>query len=58
MRRRGNKSDVKSRGLTPEVHLKLRGLSMGEVGGILGVGVKSVDIKRNTHCEGGLLDHY
>lgn len=30
---------------------------MGEVGGILGVGVKSVEIKRNTHCEGDLLEH-
>ena len=31
---------------------------MGEVGGILGVGVKSVEIERNTHCEGDLLEHY
>ena len=29
---------------------------MGEVGGILGVGVKSVEITKNTHCEGDLLE--
>ncbi len=58
MRRRGGKSDVKGCGLTIELHLKLLLLSMGEVGGILGVAVKSVEIKRNTHCEGDLLDHY
>ena len=58
MRRRGNKSDVKSCSLTTELHLKLLLWSVGEVGGILGVGVKSVEIKRNTHCEGDLLEHY
>jgi hypothetical protein len=41
-----------------EVHLILRGLSIGEVGGILGVEVKFVDIKRNTGGEGGQLDEY
>ncbi len=30
---------------------------MGDVVGIFGVGVKAVDIKRNTHCEGDLLEH-
>ncbi len=35
-------SDVKARGLTPEVHLKLRDLSMGEGSGIPGVEVKFV----------------
>ncbi len=48
---------MKSSGLTIELHLKLLFESMGEVGGILGVGVKSVEIKRNTHCEGDLLEH-
>ncbi len=48
---------MKSYGLTIELHLKLLVLSMGEVGGILGVGVKYVEIKRNTHCEGDLLEH-
>ncbi len=36
---------MKSRGLTPEVHLKLLGLSMGEGSGIPGVEVKFVDIR-------------
>ena len=31
---------------------------MGEVDGISGVGVKSVEIRRNTNCEGDLLEHY
>ncbi len=44
-------------GLTRELLLKLSDLSEVEVGGILGVGVKSVEIKRNTHCEGDLLEH-
>ncbi len=48
---------MKSYGLTIEMHLKCLLKSMGEVGGILGVGVKSVEIKRNTHCEGDLLEH-
>ena len=39
-----------------EVRSKLCGLSLGEEGGILGVEVKFVDIKRNTGGEGGLLD--
>ena len=50
--------DVKARGSTPEVHSKLLGLSIGEVGGILGVEVKFVDIERNTGGEGGQLDEY
>ena len=50
--------DVKARGSTPEVHSKLLGLSIGEVGGILGVEVKFVDIERNTGGEGGQLDRY
>jgi hypothetical protein len=49
---------VKALGSTQEVHSKLRGLSTGEVGGILGVEVKFVDIERNTGGEGGQLDRY
>ena len=31
---------------------------MGEVNGIPGVGVKSVEIRRNTESEGDSLEHY
>ena len=55
MRRRAVKSDVKLRGSTPELHLKLQTLSDGEAGGIPGVAVECVDIGRNTSGEGGLL---
>ena len=55
MRRRDGKSDVKCRGSTPELHLKLSFLSEVEVGGIPGVAVKCVEIGRNTSGEGGLL---
>ncbi len=51
-------SDVKARGSTPEVHLKLKDLSMGEGSGIPGVEVKFVDIRRNTGGEGDFLDQY
>ena len=47
---------MKSRGSTPELHLKLQTLSDGEAGGIPGVAVECVDIGRNTSGEGGLLD--
>ena len=57
MSRREVKSDVKCRGLTAELHLKLILLRVGEVNGIPGVVVKCVDIRRNTGGEGGLLDH-
>ena len=56
MRRRDFKSDVKDRGSTPKLHLKLEFLSVGEVSGIPSVAVKCVDIRRNTGGEGGLLD--
>ena len=46
---------MKSHGSTVELPLKLRDLSTGEGGGIPGVGVKSVDIWRNTGGEGGHL---
>ena len=47
---------MKSGGSTPELHLKLLVLSIGEAGGIPSVAVKCVDIRRNTSGEGGLLD--
>ncbi len=53
---REDKSDVKSRGSTAELHLKLFFLSIGEVIGISSVAVKCVDIRKNTSGEGGLLD--
>ena len=56
MRRRDGKLDVKYRGLTPGLHLKLLFLSEVEAGGIPSVAVKCVDIRRNTSGEGGLLD--
>ena len=56
MRRRLIKSGVKYRSLTAGLHLKLIGLSDGEVSGIPSVAVKCVDIRRNTSGEGGQLD--
>ena len=55
MCRRPCKSDVKAPGSTREVHPILLGLSTGEVGEILGVEVKFVEIGRNTSGEGGFL---
>ena len=49
---------VKALGLTEEVRPKLRGLSAGEGGGIPGVEVKFVDIRRNTGGEGDFLALY
>ena len=49
---------MKSHGSTVELHWKLHDLSIGEVRGILGVRVKSVDIERNTSGEGALLADY
>ncbi len=49
---------MEARGLTPEVHLKLKDLSMGEGSGIPGVEVKFVDIRRNTGGEGDFLVQY
>ncbi len=51
-------SDVKSLGLTEEVHLKLLSLSTGGGSGIPSVEVKFVDIGRNTSGEGDSLDRY
>ena len=55
MRRRFGKSDVKSYGLTIELHSKLLNSSAEEVKGIPGVRVKSVEIGRNTRSEGASL---
>ena len=52
------KLDVKSLGLTQDVHSKLPNLSMGEDRGIPSVVVKYVDIRRNTGGEGGDLAQY
>ncbi len=57
MRRREIKLDVKSIGLTEELHLKLIFLSVGEEGGIHSVAVKCVDIRQNTSGEGDFLDN-
>ena len=46
---------VKSIGSTDSLRLKLFFLSEVEVGGIPGVAVKCVNIRRNTSGEGGLL---
>ncbi len=45
---------MKSLGSTGEVHSKLRGLSLGEDRGILGVEVKFVDIERNTGAKAAI----
>ncbi len=42
--------------LTVEVQLILQDLSTDEVGGIVGVAVKCLDIVKNTDSEGSLLD--
>jgi hypothetical protein len=48
----------KGQGSTLDMIEKPAGLSMGEVDGISSVGVKSVDIRRNTDGVGSLLAHY
>ena len=52
-----DKSDVKSRSLTPKLHWILSSLRVGGGTGILGVAVKCVDIERNTSGEGESLDN-
>ena len=47
---------MKYHGSTVGLLLKLSFLSDGEAGGIPGVAVKCVDIRRNTSGEGGFLD--
>ena len=49
---------MKSHGSTVELPLILHDLNPGEGGGIPGVGVKSVDIRRNTDGVGRLLGHF
>ncbi len=56
VRRWHGKSEVKGRGSTPGLLLKLSGWSAGEESGIPSVAVKCVDIRRNTSGEGGFLD--
>ena len=51
-------SEVKSRGLTPELPLKLQILNIGEDSGIPSVEVKFVDTRRNISGEGDCLDNY
>ena len=48
--------EVKTMGSTHELLSKLVVLSSAEVGGIPGVAVKCVEIRKNTSGEGGLLD--
>jgi hypothetical protein len=49
---------VKTPGLTWDVHSKLFFLSIGEGGGIAGVGVTSVEISRNARGESDRLAEY
>ena len=58
LRRRSFKRVVKSGGSTINTLLELGDLRMVEVVGISCVGVKSVDIRRNTNGVGRLLDHF
>ena len=58
MRRRNDKSKVKSQGLTLEGLLKLSFLSMVEDDGISSGEVIFLDIRRNIGGEGDHLGHY
>ena len=58
LRRWQSKRCIKAHGLTVKLCVELLSLSMGEVDGISSVGVKSVDIRRNTDGVGSLLAHY
>ena len=55
MRRRFSKLGVKYPGPTGELRWELLGWSSGGEAGIPGVGVKSVEIRKNTGGEGELL---
>ncbi len=55
MRRRDNKSVVKSYSLTIQLPLILLFLSPVEVGGMYNVAVKCLDILQNANCEGSSL---
>ncbi len=48
--------EVKAGCVTPELAPKLGVLRDGEAGGMRGVAVKCVEIRRNTSGEGGLLN--
>ncbi len=56
MRRLFFKSAGKVCGSTIKLPLKLEDLSVFEVGGMRGVAVECVDIRKNTSGEGELLD--
>ena len=58
LRRWHSKQIVKAHGSTVDTLSELLSLSTREVTGIPGVGVKSVDIRRNTNGVGRLLDHF
>ena len=58
LRRWQSKQCVKSCGSTIHTYSELLSLRTREVDGILSVGVKSVDIRRNTNGVGRLLDHF
>ena len=58
LRRWHGKRIVKWLGSTGHTLFELPSLSIAEVPGIPSVGVKSVDIRRNTGGEGGYLDRY
>ena len=58
LRRRSYKRIVKSGGSTINPLFELYDSRMVEVTGISSVGVKSVDIRRNTNGVGRLLDHF
>ena len=57
MRRRIVKSDVKFRGSTAELHLKLPDWSVVRENGIPRVAVKCVDMWKNTGGEDGFLGY-
>ncbi len=47
---------MNSYGFSIYLHMKLIFYNYGGVGGILGLGIRSVEIKRNTYCAGDLID--
>ncbi len=49
---------VKSYSLTVELPLKLKFLSVVDVGGICHVAVKCIDMTQNTNCVGSSLSYY
>src|SRR5574344_546312 len=57
-RRRSDKRSVQCRGLTPDLQTGLPFLSRSEAGGIPGVAVECVDIRKNTDGEGSQLGTY